>query len=104
MERASVLVSPRIEGTNTPLKVYQQLASGIPLVATDIESHTQVLDDSVAFLAFPEPGPYARAIVQALTRQEDAAERARRAQRLYREKYSRASYTEKMRQVLAMVV
>lgn len=104
MERASVLVSPRIEGTNTPLKVYQQIASGIPLVATDIESHTQILDDSVAFLASPEPGSYAHAIVQALTRQEDAAERARRAQQLYMEKYSRASYVGKMRQVLAMVV
>lgn len=104
MERAAVLVSPRVEGTNTPLKVYQQLASGIPLVATDIESHTQILDDSVAFLAPPQPGPYAHAIVHALTRHEDAAERAHRAQQLYMEKYSRPSYTEKMRQVLAMVV
>lgn len=104
MEQASILVSPRTEGTNTPLKIYQQIASGIPLVATDIESHTQVLDDSVAFLASPEPGAYAQAIVQALSQQEDAAERARRARQLYDEKYSRASYTEKMRQVLAMVV
>jgi len=41
MNSADVLLSPRTEGTNTPLKVYQQLASGIPLVATNIFSHTQ---------------------------------------------------------------
>ncbi len=103
MLRASILVSPRIEGTNTPLKLYQQIASGIPLVATDIESHTQVLDDSCAFLGAPEPAAFADAMVLALTRHEDAAERAQRAQQLYADKYSRASYTEKMRQVLAMV-
>jgi len=104
MEQAAVLVSPRIEGTNTPLKIYQQLASGIPMVVTDIESHTQVLDNIVAFLAPPEPEPYAHAIIQALTQQEDAATRSRRAQQLYMEKYSRTSYVKKMRQFLAKVV
>jgi glycosyltransferase involved in cell wall biosynthesis len=103
-EQASVLVSPRIEGTNTPLKIYQQLASGVPLVATEIESHTQILDSTVAFLAPPDPESFAHAIVCALTRQDDAAARARHAQQLYMDKYSRESYTEKMRQVLAMVV
>ena len=41
---ADVIVSPRQSGTNTPLKVYEQLQSGVPLVATDIYSHTQVLN------------------------------------------------------------
>ena len=47
--KATLLVSPRSRGTNTPLKVYEQLASNIPLLATRIYSHTQVLDESVAF-------------------------------------------------------
>ena len=51
---ASVLVSPRSTGTNTPLKVYEQVASGVPLVATRIYSHTQILDDEVAFLLEPD--------------------------------------------------
>jgi glycosyltransferase involved in cell wall biosynthesis len=104
LERAAVLVSPRIEGTNTPLKIYQQIASGIPLVATDIKSHRQVLDDTVAFLAPPDPRSLAHALVCALTCPEDATDRASKAQRLYSSKYSRASYTEKVRQVLAMVL
>ncbi|WP_159716478.1 glycosyltransferase family 4 protein, partial [Geminicoccus flavidas] len=33
IRRAHVLVSPRSAGINTPLKIYEQLASGVPLVA-----------------------------------------------------------------------
>ena len=55
-QAAQVLVSARIHGTNTPLKIYEQLASGRPLVATRIWSHTQVLSESVCFLADPDIG------------------------------------------------
>ena len=61
-----MLVSPRVHGTNTPLKVYEHLASGKPLVATRIWSHTQVLDDSVCFLVEPEPDSMAKGLLRAL--------------------------------------
>ena len=44
MMAADVLVSPRERGRNTPLKIFSYLRSGRPIVATDIVSHTQVLD------------------------------------------------------------
>ena len=47
---ADVLVSPRSRGTNTPLKIYQYLRSGKPIVATRLVTHTQVLSDDTAFL------------------------------------------------------
>ena len=50
---ADVLCSPRVEGENTPFKIYSYLASGKPIVATRIASHTQLLDDSLAFLVPP---------------------------------------------------
>lgn len=100
MESADVMLSPRTEGTNTPLKVYQQLASGIPLVATNIYSHTQVLDDDVAFLADPEPEDFAGAMVDAMTDKEGARARADNAIRLYEEKYSRQSYVRKLSALL----
>ena len=43
---ADVLVSPRSRGTNTPLKIYQYLRSGKPIVATRLLTHTQVLSDT----------------------------------------------------------
>ena len=97
---AHVQVSPRISGTNTPLKVYQQLASGIPLVATNIYSHTQILDEEVAFLVEPEPRYMASGILAALREKVDSKRRANNAQRLYEQKYSREIYTEKMRKLL----
>ena len=50
---AAVVVSPRISGANTPFKVYTYLASGRPMVATRILTHTQLLDDSLAWLVEP---------------------------------------------------
>ncbi len=101
---ASVLVSPRTSGTNTPLKVYEQLASGIPLVATNIYSHTQVLDNDVAFLVEPNPEDIARGILAALNSDEDRGRIVINARRLYKLKYSRPVYVEKMRQLLKLLL
>src|SRR5688572_9861319 len=39
VEAADLLVSPRIRGTNTPLKIYSYLRSGKPIVATNLVTH-----------------------------------------------------------------
>lgn len=48
-----VLVSPRIKGDNTPMKLYSYLLSGKPVLATRLPMHTQVLDDDTALLVEP---------------------------------------------------
>ncbi|HEY4591430.1 MAG TPA: glycosyltransferase family 4 protein [Thermoanaerobaculia bacterium] len=55
LRQATVQVSPRVHGDNTPMKIFSCLGSGRPLLATRLLSHTQVLDDSVALLVEPEP-------------------------------------------------
>lgn len=102
-KRASVFVSPRSDGTNTPLKIYEQLASGIPLVATNIYSHTQVLNDNVAFLVKPEPIDMANGILKALNINQDRCNVSVNAKKLYDRKYSRPVYEEKVRQVLELL-
>jgi glycosyltransferase involved in cell wall biosynthesis len=97
---AAVLTSPRKHGTNTPLKVYEQLASGVPLVATRIHSHTQVLDDDVCFLVDPTPEAMAGGIVAALVEGPRRAAVVAAARRRYAERYSRRAYEEKMRRLL----
>jgi glycosyltransferase involved in cell wall biosynthesis len=103
MRRVDVLVSPRTHGTNTPLKIYEQLASGLPLVATAIWSHTQVLSDALCFLAEPEPEPFARAIEAALDDREEAARKVAAARATYEAQYSRAAYERKLSRVLDLV-
>jgi glycosyltransferase involved in cell wall biosynthesis len=100
-DQASVLVSPRTSGTNTPLKIYEQLASGIPLVATRIYSHTQVLSDEVAILVKPEPKYVARGILSALD--GEGQQVAQNAIHLYEQNYSRPVYEQKMRQFLEII-
>lgn len=53
MAACTILASPRILGTNTPLKLYSYLKSGIPILATRLLTHTQVLDDEIAVLTEP---------------------------------------------------
>lgn len=60
---ADILVSPRIEGTNTPLKIYTYLKSGRPIVATNLPTHTQVLNRDVAILTEPDPISLAEGII-----------------------------------------
>ena len=98
---ATVLLSPRSSGTNTPLKIYEQLASGIPLVATRIYSHTQVLTDDVAILVNPDPSSMADGMLKALS--PLAQKIAVKAQKLYQEKYSRVAYETKMRNLLDLL-
>jgi glycosyltransferase involved in cell wall biosynthesis len=100
---ASVLVSPRKAGTNTPLKIYEQIASGIPLVATDIYSHTQVLDTRTAFLVKPEPEDMARGILEALDNNGNRQFVVENAKKLYERRYSRAVYLEKMKNLLKLL-
>ncbi|MDZ7372502.1 MAG: glycosyltransferase [candidate division KSB1 bacterium] len=78
---ADVLVSPRVSGTNTPLKIYSYLRSGKPIVATDIWSHTQVLSPDVCALVAPEPEAFAAALSRLLHDEglrRDLGERAKR--------------------------
>ena len=103
IEMATVVVSPRTRGTNTPLKIYQQLASGVPIVATNIESHTQVLTDDIAYLVDPNPTDFAAAILSVLNDPSKATLIAENAMRHHSENYSRPIYVEKIKRVLDMV-
>ena len=75
-------------------------ARTIPLVATKIYSHTQIIDEHVAFLADPDPSSFADALVAAIGDPGARASRVAAAQSLYQASYSRAAYVEKMGQLL----
>jgi glycosyltransferase involved in cell wall biosynthesis len=101
LRAADVLVSPRSRGTNTPLKVYQYLRSGKPIVATRLLTHTQVLNDDTAVLTGPSPAEFAAGIIEALRDPVRAAAIGRQAQELANTKYSYEAYLERTRQACA---
>ena len=63
---ASLLISPRVNGLSTPLKIYSYLYSGKPIVATDIPAHTQVLNSETAVLVQPNKQDFAEGIIKIL--------------------------------------
>lgn len=87
-----ILASPRVAGTNTPLKIYSYLRSGRPIVATDLRTHTQVLDHETAALAEPEPEAFAAAIRRLIDRPDERARLARAARALADARYSPDAY------------
>jgi glycosyltransferase involved in cell wall biosynthesis len=101
---ADVVVSPRRRGENTPFKVYTYMASGRPLVATRIPTHTQLLDDSLAFLVEPSSEGLAGGIEQALADPAEARRRADRARALVEREYSPARYSAKVKSAYDGVV
>jgi glycosyltransferase involved in cell wall biosynthesis len=98
-----VLVSPRTRGENTPFKIYTYLASGRPIVATRIPTHTQLLDDSLAILVEPSVEGLAGGVRAALGDPGAATARARRGQALVERDYGPRRYAEKVAAAYAAV-
>lgn len=65
LKASHILVSPRILGTNIPLKIYSYLKAGIPVVATNLYTHTQTVTPDIALLTAPEPEAFAQGIIDA---------------------------------------
>lgn len=101
LDAADVLVSPRSTGTNTPLKIYQYLRSGRPIVATRLITHTQVLDDQVAILTAPTAEAFAAGILGALADPDRARAIGERARQLAESKYSYDAYLARTRRACA---
>ncbi|MCH9807777.1 MAG: glycosyltransferase family 4 protein [Alphaproteobacteria bacterium] len=96
LAQASIVVSPRTQGRNTPMKVYSYLDSGRPLLATRLPTHTQVLDDDIAMLVEPTPEAMGEGLQKLLA---DASLRSRIAEaagKRVREEFSRDAYSRKL--------
>jgi glycosyltransferase involved in cell wall biosynthesis len=79
LRQADVLVSPRLKGLNTPMKIYSYLDSGSAVLATRLRTHTQVLDDGMAYLVEPEPVALGRGLAELMGDPELRARLARSA-------------------------
>ncbi len=96
MEAADLIVSPRISGTNTPLKIYGYLRSGVPVLATDIFSHTQALTPDIAHLVPPDVAGFAQGLRALLQDPGYARRLAQNAKRRADALYSDRAYIDKV--------
>jgi glycosyltransferase involved in cell wall biosynthesis len=104
VQACDILVSPRIRGTNTPLKIYSYLRSGKPIVATDLLTHTQVLSSAVARLVPVDADAFAAGVAELLDRPDERRRLAEKARELAAGKYSRDAYVRRTAQAYAMLM
>lgn len=93
-QAADALVSPRIRGNNTPMKIYSYMASGRPILATDLPTHTQALTSNAARLAAPAPAELAAGMRALMENPEDGRRLAERARQLAEERHSAAAFRQ----------
>lgn len=104
LRQADVLVSPRTRGNNTPMKIYSYLHSGVALLATDLPTHTQVLDEEIAELAPPEAEPFGRCLVELLRNDSLRTEKSRKAAEYARREHSFESFRKSVQDLYRAVV
>lgn len=99
MAFADVLVSPRIQGQNTPMKLYSYLDSGRACLVTDLPTHTQVVDGRTAMIARPEVGDLSEAMAELIGNETLRHTLAENAKRLVREKHSLEAFGRKVDEI-----
>lgn len=101
---SDVLVSTRIRGMNPPLKIYSYLQSGIPIVATNIIAHTQVLNSHVACLVKPEAVNFSDGIMCIIEDKVYAKTIAKNAKDYYKKKFSQNSNLDKLKKIISVAI
>jgi len=96
LSEADVLVSPRIKGNNTPMKIYSYLQSGVPVVATDLPMHTQVMNSEVAEMVKPTPQGMAAGILKILEDPAKGGKLGKSAKSLIEQHYSYKAFRRKI--------
>jgi glycosyltransferase involved in cell wall biosynthesis len=99
IEMADILVSPRIEGTSVPLKIYTYLKAGKPIMATNSLSHTLVLDSDTAMLVEPTCEGFMDGLARLIKDEGLRKQLGERSRRLAEEKYNEAGYLAKLSEI-----
>lgn len=94
MADADILVSPRIHGANTPMKIYSYMAAGKAILATDLFTHTQVLDTQTACLAPLEAIAFGDAMTTLIREPETRAQLGAASQHAVETRYSLSVYRQ----------
>jgi glycosyltransferase involved in cell wall biosynthesis len=85
---ADLLLSPRIAGTNTPLKILDYLKAGRAIVAVGSDANRLILDEKIALLTAPASAPFAAAIAELLDDDQRRERLAANGRRLIEERYN----------------
>ncbi len=101
---SDILLSPRVSGHNTPLKVLDYFKAGRSIAATDTEANRLILDEATAKFAAPEAAAFADMLA---TLAQDAGERehlARAGRQLIEDTYNFKVYRDSIGELYSQVL
>jgi glycosyltransferase involved in cell wall biosynthesis len=99
---ADILVSPRIEGTSVPLKIYTYLHAGKPILATNIPAHSLVLSQENACLVDPTAEAMADGLNHLIEDHELRTKISLSSKKLAEEKYNQSQYLSKLESIYSV--
>lgn len=94
LSASDILLSPRVSGINTPLKILDYMKAGRAIAATDIPSNRLLLDDSTAVFAPAEPSAFAQAIISLVIDKERREKQGVALRHLYETRYNFECFRE----------
>lgn len=96
LSQADILISPRIKGKNTPMKIYSYLDSGKAVVATNLPTHTQILNCQVAMLADPSPEKFSTGMLRVMKDKTLRQKLGKAGKKLIEERFSYTAFCQKL--------
>lgn len=99
-----ILLSPRISGMNTPLKLLDYLKARVPIVATDCEANRLILDKATAELTPLTPEGFAAGILRLCRDRARREELVGAGQGILRERHSFPVFKDALRKCYEYVL
>lgn len=96
LKASDILLSPRLSGVNTPLKILDYMKAGKPIVATDVPSHRLLLDETTAVFTPPEPKEMATVIQKLAVDSDKRIKIGKICRNLYETKYNYNNYQKQL--------
>jgi glycosyltransferase involved in cell wall biosynthesis len=98
-QEVDALVSPRLQGINTPMKLYSYLDSGKPVLATRRYTHTQAVNDDAALLVEPNVESMAEGMRMLADNPDMGHKLSTAAKELVQSRYSREVFGARIREI-----
>lgn len=104
MKISNILISTRNAGDNPPSKIYEYLRAGKPIVATNISTHTQIINEDIAVMVDLTPESIAEGILSLLDDPSYAKSLGQKSRQFFENNFSLQKKMEKTKQILNAVM
>jgi len=103
MFQSDILLSPRTQGANTPMKVYSYLDSNVPVIATRLPTHTQVMSDENTLLVDADDKSFAKGVVRLVEEPSLGLKLTQNAAELIEREHSWSSFDNAVKNIYSVV-